>query len=85
MDAVHCERCARARAGVIVGGSTDFPSMLFVEAENTRGRVTPLDPGVGNAVQILAGREIRGQERWHLVPRRVLLVVFGPGRAIHFC
>ena len=35
-------------------------------------------PGVGNAIEILAGRQIWGQKRRVLVPRRMFEVVLCP-------
>ena len=40
-------------------------------------------PGVGNAVEILAGRQIRGQKRRVLIPRRVFEVVLCPRWPVH--
>ena len=40
-------------------------------------------PGVGDAIEILTGGEVRGQEWRVLVPCGMFKIVVGSGRAVH--
>lgn len=83
LDAAHCQRSVGASFGVKLERPAVVSRMLFVQAEGSRGASVALDPGIGDAVEVLAGGEVGGEERRVLVPRRVLEVVLGAGWAVH--
>jgi len=47
------------------------------DAVPCRGASMAVFAGVGNAIEVLAGRQIRSQKRRVLVPRRVFEIVIG--------
>ncbi len=91
LTATHRGRAPSVRVGVALANAGIAALFLVIEEADAvsweASTSMAVFPRIGDAVEILACRQVWSQERRVLVPRRVLEIVLGPGWPVHgvFC